>query len=80
MQFFSPLTVIVGHNGSGKTVSSAVSSSLLREPKVGFSTRQGGDVRKSKRYHQTRKHREAGWGKQEVMESNYRELDLSLSW
>jgi len=49
MQFFSPLTVIVGHNGSGKTVSSAVSSSLLQERKVGFSTRQGGDVRKSKR-------------------------------
>ena len=45
MQFFSPLTVIVGHNGSGKTVSSAISSSLLQERKVGFSTRQGGHVR-----------------------------------
>lgn len=31
MQFYSPLTVIVGHNGSGKTVSTVPTLSSIRD-------------------------------------------------
>ena len=32
IEFYSPVTVIVGHNGSGKTVSFSVAFRVLQDP------------------------------------------------